>query len=259
MLAPVRRLRCALLLVALSMGSAGCEGTDAARVALPLVVDGTEAREVVTADGWSVALDEARLAIADVRLRRGGEEHASWLTPLSRWLIPSAHAHPGHTVGGDVVGEALGRYRIDLLADDEEPFAEASVLVTDASALDFTFAPLDDSDLPAHSARFAGTATRGDEVVRFEALVTQDEGRRVEGVPLSLDVTERPAALTFGLRLARESGETLFDDVDFATLPYPRADDVARVEAGTPAHNRVRNALQSHEHYRTTVRSREVP
>lgn len=249
-----------LLVVVTALLSPACEGDEADRITVPLHTDGAEAREAITAEGWSVVLEEARLGVADVRFRRGGEEHASWLTPLSRWLLPSAHAHPGHTVGGEVVGEALGTFALDFLTEGDEPFAEASALVTRADALDFAFSALSVPGEQEASAVFRGTATRGEESVRFEAFIVQDEGRRVDGVPLSLDLRQSDLArVSLALRLTNDDGGTLFDSVDFAALPYPRGDDVARIERGTAPHNRVRNALQSFEYYRTSVQARGAP
>lgn len=251
----MRKLVLAGALVAATLSFAGCDGGEAARVPVRLFVDGDSPREVTTDEGWTVLLDEARLGMADLRFRRGGEAHASWITPISRWLLPSAHAHPGHTVGGEVVGEALGTYAVDFFAASDEPFAEASTLAADADALDFMFASLDVTGAPGAAAVFTGTATRGDAAVRFEAFIVQDDGRRVDGVPLALDVRDQGATdIALALLLESDAGASLFDSVDFAALPYPRADDVARVEPGTAEHNRIRNALQSFEHYRATVR-----
>lgn len=254
------RVLSSLLVVAVSLLASSCDGDEATHVVVPLYVDGSLAKETTTAEGWHVVLDEARLGVKDLRFRRGGEEHASWLTPLSRWLLPSAHAHPGHTVGGEVVGEALGTFALDLLSTSDEPFAEATALLTSTEALDFAFFPLDAGEEPAASAFLQGTATRGDEVVRFDAFIVQDEGRRVDGIPLALDLRRTSeGSVVLGLRLTNDEGRTLFDGVDFGALPYPRGADVARFERGSMPHNRVRNALQSFEHYRAAAQERGAP
>jgi hypothetical protein len=154
------------------------------------------------------------------------------------------------------VGELRGTFLVDWLTTEGAELGEASVLVGPVTGLDFRFATAgadlglqDDSDpLAGHTAHYRGVATRGEERAPFEVVLLQDEDHLVTGVPLTLLVSQRePARVGLGLRLTTDDGVTLFDGVDFDTLPI--VGGIARIVPGCPAHNRVRNAMQRHEHY----------
>lgn len=78
----------------------------------------------VNAAGWTLTLERALLSIgplylfdgAPVALRHGPEPLNR---RLARWLLPSAHAHPGHYVSGETLGEMLSPASVNLLERTE--------------------------------------------------------------------------------------------------------------------------------------------
>lgn len=94
---------------------AGCASGPVVRsVPVQFVPDTTA---VKPGEGVEIALGEARLTVSDLRLERPAETSAMGWWPS---LIPVAHAHPGHDFTGDVGGELLGTWTLDLLGDASE-------------------------------------------------------------------------------------------------------------------------------------------
>lgn len=59
-----------------------------------------------------VTWTEATITFSDLRLEEPPQATASW------GLVQAAYAHPGHDYPGDVAGELLGTFTVDLLAPD---------------------------------------------------------------------------------------------------------------------------------------------
>jgi hypothetical protein len=86
---------------------------------VPIVGGGTGVVELATVDGGAVTFDEVQVTFADLRLEEPAESSvASALRALSP--IQAAYAHPGHDYPGDVAGELLGTFTVDVLAPDSE-------------------------------------------------------------------------------------------------------------------------------------------
>ncbi len=96
----------------------GCAIDDRLLVQVPVVAGGAEEASFEATDGGTVTLDAATVTFADLRL----EEPASTdtLAALYALIVPVAQAHPGHDYPGDVAGELLGSFTVDLLAPDAE-------------------------------------------------------------------------------------------------------------------------------------------
>jgi len=235
----------------------------APRVELDVVVQASQ-DEIITNDDTTIVLTEARMALDTVEFTTEGEMHAraGFLPALHELVIPTAYAHPGHSAGGEVVGELVGRYVLDLL----EPgmvLGSATMLATDYSGANFTFAQagasdgLEDGDpLIGHTFVLAGTAMRGDVEIEFAAYVDQDEDRAIIGLPLALLATE-DSTEQLGLRfdpVDTIEGDTVFDGIDFVALDDDRDGFVElSSEQNTEAWAVLRRNLQVHDHYAIEV------
>lgn len=260
------------LAVVLVLALSAClQGQEAPRVALTVVVDGAgvdDHQAAVESDlGWQVTLTSCRAAIADLVLTTSGEFHddagvAGLGARLRRLVIADAWAHPGHAGGGEVIGELPGRFIVDWCAGDGVKLGDAELIVGDYNGANFDFIRADASDgldptdpLVGHTLELAGTATRAGQTITFHALLDQDEGRQVIGLPFDLDVTSASTE-TLGLQLVPQSPtspDTIFDGVDFAAADGD-GDGVVEVIAGDEAHNRLVRGTQSHDFYRVQPR-----
>jgi hypothetical protein len=234
----------------------------APRVDLEVRVDGTGIRAHGTDLGYYVELERCRMVVDTLELTTGGEMHAdaSLLRLLYDLAIPRAYAHPGHAAGGEVVGELVGTFVVDF-RDHGRALGLATLLQAHYSGANFSFARAEpglgvdpDDPIVGHTVDIAGTATREGEVYTFEALLDQDEGRRVVGLPLDLIVDDRTdVALGVALHVAEVTGDrSIFDEIDFATLDDD-GDHHVVLEPGTEAYNRLRNSLQLHDHYEVSA------
>jgi hypothetical protein len=237
--------------------AAGCSGEsqEAERVELPVVVDALADEPVENDLGWRVDIETFEAAIADLEFTTEGEQHDSSSTVTSL-LIPPAYAHPGHHAGGQVIGELPGRFVVDWVDGDAE-LGSASLITGDYTGANFRFAAASTDDglaaadkLVGHSIHIAGVARRDGASVAFDAFVDQDTDRRVIGAPFEATVTA-DAEATLVLRahpLDPEEEDTLFDGIDFGTLDAD-GDGQVTLEADTAPYNRLKRALQVHDHY----------
>lgn len=214
---------------------AGCAPAEAPRVELPVFVDGSGLAAEVTDLGWTIELEHARLAFADLRFTTAGEIHMDrrpategqvlgWLADV---VISSAWAHPGHSQGGQVIGELPGTFVVDFVAEDGRELGVATMIVGDYTAVNFRLAragadEVDDGDaLLGHTALLSGTATGpGDEVVAFTVVIDSPLDREIVGAPFEATITEA-STFEIGLRMLGSDpleGDHLFDGIDFAQL-----------------------------------------
>lgn len=240
----------------------GCafDSEPAERVSARIVVDGAGVTAVDTDLGYHVVPVRCRVAIDDLEFTTSGEMHASLLRPLWDMVVPDAIAHPGHSAGGEVVGELPGRHVFDW-RDDGALIGEAILLEARYEGANFslTRAQVEDGVAPedpivGHTFEIAGTATRGDETWEFSVLLDQDDGRQVVGLPLDLDVTGDDV-VELGLELYTRDpveGDTIFDGLDFALLDDD-GDHVIVIEADTDAYNLLRRSTQAHDYYGVAV------
>ncbi len=254
--------------ILLGLGLLTCSACDdpeePARVELPVVVDASGIAVVETNLGYQVELTEARVAVDDLTFAIGGEVHTAsrWRT-LSDWVIPSAHAHPGHYQDGEVTGELRGHFLVSWLPSDGEPLGRATLIVGRYESANFTFARAGADDglpagdeLVAHTALLRGQATRDGSTVDFVALIDSPSGRELVGAPFEVEVTET-APSSLGFRLVTQDaweGDTLFDDLDFAALDSDgdgqlSIDPTATDEALVEAYNELRRTFQTHDHF----------
>lgn len=111
-------MRLTIPTAALAFGLSGCALEDRFLLEVPVVAGGTGIRQLDAGDGATIALDEASVTFSDLRLEEPPTEGmASLLSRLSP--IQAAWAHPGHDYPGDVAGELLGTFTVDLLGEDQ--------------------------------------------------------------------------------------------------------------------------------------------
>lgn len=245
-----------------------CSGpTEAPRVDLPVVVDGSGVVQAHTALGYDVELTEARVAVRDLVFTVAGELHTAALwRRLPDALVAPAHAHPGHHQGGEVTGELPGAFVIDWLAYDGRELGVATLLAGTYHGANFTFSHAEAADLPdgdpliGHTAWLSGTASKDGATVAFTIVVDSPVGRELVGAPFDATLDEEArGALHLRLETVDPSeGDTLFDDLDFAALDADGdgalhiGPDIAEVEG---AYHAFRRTFQTHDHY--TVRHEE--
>ena len=234
----------------------------APRVDLDVVVQATE--DTFETEDTRIELSEVRMALETVEFTTEGERHArtGLLPALYETAVPTAFAHPGHSAGGEVVGELVGRHVVDYL-DAGSTVGVATLLGADYSGANFTFAVAEASDglaeddpLIGHTFLIAGTATRWDTRVDFVAYVDQDDDRSIIGLPLSYTATEdstEQLALRFDAVDSVE-GDTIFSGVDIVSLDVD-ADGFVEISAdeNTEAWANLRRNLQVHDHYAVEV------
>jgi hypothetical protein len=233
----------------------------AERTTARIVVDGAAVTAVDTDLGYHVDLVHCRVAIDTLEFTTDGEMHASLLAPVWDLVVPNAFAHPGHYAGGEVVGELTGRHVFDW-RDDASLIGEATLLAAEYSGANFSFtrARVEDGVMPddpivGHTFEIVGTAALGDETWEFSALLDQDEGRRVVGLPLALDV-DADEEIELGLELFTKDPfeeDTVFDGIDFALVDDDDGDHVIVIEPDTDAYNHLRRSTQAHDYYGVAV------
>ena len=231
----------------------------APRVDLDVVVQPTQ-DDFSTDDDTHVHLTEARMALDTVEFTTEGEMHAR--ASLYDLLVPTAYAHPGHSGGGEVVGELAGRYVVDFLQSDAV-LGQATLLDAHYSGANFAFALAEASDglaaddpLIGHTFVLGGSASRDGVTVEFVAYVDQDEGRSIIGLPLDFRPDEESGA-RLGLRFDPVDvveGDTVFDAVDLVGLDADGDGFVTlSADENAEAWATLRRNLQAHDHYAVEV------
>jgi hypothetical protein len=251
-----------------------CPASEAPRVELPVVVDGSGLAPSTSSLGWAIELDEARVAISGIRFTTAGEVHdelrpsasVDWLLGL---LIPTANAHPGHAQGGEIIGELPGNYVLDFIDGDGEALGLARLIVGSYTAADFglaraSAAELGEGDpLLGHTAILRGVATSPidpEYSVSFSIVIDSPLDRELVGAPFIYEVREdRETILDFRLLgVDPVEGDQLFDGIDFALLDQQDGADgvVTLVDPDTnpgldpalaDAYNQIRREFQTHD------------
>ena len=252
--------RALLALLVLTSSACDLDGSVAPRVELAVIANGDGLVDFVTNEGYTIHLTRMRVAFENVEFTTSGELHAALWRPLVDLVIPSAYAHPGHYAGGEVIGEVNGRFVVDWLAHGQV-LGDATLLQGQYDGANFVFTrgrgsdglPVGDA-LLGHTFDIAGEASKDGQVWSFSTILDQDEGRRVVGLPLDLEV-DGGTDVTLGLQLLPVDpfeGDTAFDNLDFAALDED-GDLLVALESGDGAYNTLRKQLQVHDIYYVTV------
>ncbi len=176
-----------------------CGGTIAQRRTFPVEVAGVPVAAMANDKGWVVTLTEAKATVGPVRFFSGKVLLTRRWSPM-QLLIGTAHAHPGHYLEGEALGEVLSTKEVDLLATTPTSLGDASAVTGDYGSMAFTVSEV----------RLKGTATLGATTVVFDTTAfTPKEalaGLRFEKV---LGIEQVTARINVGL-------QTWVTRIDFA-------------------------------------------
>jgi hypothetical protein len=130
---------------------ASCENTTAEKrvsLATRIVADDAVNAPIVNAYGWSIVVTRAALSIGPLYYWNGAPAYTATNThdPLRFFRMPLAHAHPGHYVPGDAMGQALTPSSVDLaLGEATLPPGEGVSGVYGSGRFTFTDKPVGDA------------------------------------------------------------------------------------------------------------------
>ncbi|MHA7627244.1 hypothetical protein [Corallococcus sp. M7] len=213
--------------------SLGCGGkTEAERRTFAVTMTAT-APTAPNEYGWTVTPEAAHLSVGSVRFFEGRvllSRRFDWYSLIGG----TAHAHPGHYVPGDALGEVLNAQTVDLLAGGN--LGNANAVTGSYGSLELTLVtPTAGTDaqnvLGGHQAHVRGTATHtSGATVRFDAVV--DLPKAIEGVRFERDLQQESGFV----RIAVDLGKWM-DRIDFATASLPDATGVSTFPASSQAQN----------------------
>lgn len=228
--------------IAAGLALAGCgESEQSEHVEAELAIDSSALESVTTDLGYEVEVSVVRVAVRDFAFQAPPEGAAtSFLERASEYLIPVAHAHPGHSEGGQTTGELPGRFVVDF-SDGDAEIGAADLLVGRYESVEFVFDRATEDAVSAsdpllgHTFQVEGTATKGDFSLDFRFLVDAPVGRLLEDALAEFEIEsgEEPTlAFRFAMR-EPYADATLFDSVDFGALEV--AADAGMAGAGGAA------------------------
>ena len=211
--------------------------------------------------GWSVTISKAYLSVGALYYFAGDPVLSQRILPNSgrsnalAWLgdffIKTAHAHPGHYIGGAAMGQMLQPTTVDLLGNSLELADGNGVTgLTNSAKFSWQSPPKGDlaSKLNGDVVLTQGTATKGDVTIKFLAMAADTEvvdgDKKVEVAGCAFGAN--PGEV--GVDMTSDGTVTLtlvpsvwFDQVDFAYVapgaseaPSPNADGFVDI-AGTLA------------------------
>jgi hypothetical protein len=178
-----RSIHRGLLLIATCVAASACGDTGQDVVSVPFTGRGAAA-EPFDADGWTVTLDDARIAIGPIYFCAAASSSTD--------LCPSA------------VAELTASVVVDALDPGAQPLGELSALTVDLRSAAWDFAltwpstaaqpVLLDPSADGHSAHFEGSAVKAEQTLRFVAdidIVPLLRGARaVQGVSTRATISE---------------------------------------------------------------------
>jgi hypothetical protein len=239
----------AALVAAAALGA--CAATEPAPVVqLPVTTSSAPLASATTDLGYLVEPTALRIAVSGVQFTIEGEAHSA-VAP------PGTALHPGHAAGGEVTGELPGFHVLSWTGQTAPVLGLGTLVVGDYRGANFTFRPTDARDALAaadplrdHTFHVTASVTRGGVTRALDAVLDVEPGAQVIGAVFEHRVTEASTeaiALAFRLQDPAE-GDTAFDGVDFFSLPVTTAGRI-EIRPGSAAHNVMRRALQTHDHY----------
>jgi hypothetical protein len=232
--------------VVLEACGSGADTTFGKRVLLHtrVTVDAAATGEFTNAPGWKIQLSKAAIAAGPFYYFDGAPPLVETDAPrryqyAQRLLgIGTAHAHPGHYVAGDAMGQMLERSSIDLLAGPAD-FPDGEGITGTYRSARFTIAEPTGpaaAALDGHSVVVEGVARRDDDTRYFRASSAMEDvleraaDGKIEGCELSkVDVqTDGTITVTVDPRV------WLFL-VDFATADPGTEDEPAELPRDSDA------------------------
>jgi hypothetical protein len=200
--------------------------------------------------GWTVELEQARLAVGPVRFFEGR------VLLSRRWprfdlyslIGGTAHAHPGHYVAGDAMGELLSTRTVDLLAAQPTVLGEAAAVTGDYGSMELTLATSagDAEGLQGNALRMLGRATHTDgRVVRFEALMAPE--KPIAGIRFERAMDAAPGRVRITVNLAKWLGR-----IDFGTVGPSSAVETSVFPTASQAQNALERGVEDTSAYEVT-------
>lgn len=251
----MRYARC-LVFVAV-LGATGCggeESTTGKRLThRTRITPGAEVTEGFTnAFGWSVTVARAHLSVGALYYFDGAPVTARLeprlLDRVSRWLIPEAHAHPGHYQPGNALGEMTEPTSVDLAGGSPVLADSTSVNGLYRSArIDFLSPPVGPlaGELGQSVVVVEGIAERAgvSRPFRVEAaiadVVDADGEAAVAGC-----VFEEADVQEDGIVFVRILPSVWLDQIDFAEVPPDADGRPVTLEPGTIPHKAFARGLK---------------
>jgi hypothetical protein len=233
----------------------GCIGSEeATTVVLPVATSASAMAPAMTDLGYQVQVTQIRIAVSTIQFTIEGETHSGDTVKGFTALVPPPH--PGHSAGGEVTGELPGNFVLAWNGQTGLALGSGTLIVGDYHGANFAFRAADAADqlpdgdrLLGHTFHIAGTASRAGTTKPFDAVLDVERDSELVGAVFEDVITEMSTetlALEFYPTDPYEL-DTVFDGVDFFTLPET-AGSLA-IAPGSTAHNILRRAIQTHDHY----------
>lgn len=196
------------------------------------------------ADGTSFELTNVEVTMGDLEFTTGGEAHTAMLPSLWDIVVPSAHAHPGHFSGGEVLGELPGIFTTNLLLGGQ--LGEAQLLEGEYQGLNFAFGPSEQNT----SMRIAGIARWEGNEREFSIDWVSTPDVQVIGIPFEANVAadDETQQIHISIKLTND-GQTILDDLEFVVDERPLA--LGPDDEGS---NRIKRKMLTHDFYDAEAR-----
>ena len=226
-----------------SIIAAGCGTTEQAdAVELPVSTVASPIATTTTDLGYEVRIDSLRIAVTGIQFTIEGEQHEGSL------VAP----HPGHSSGGEVTGELAGNFVLAWNGQAQPALGLATLLTGDYRGANFAIRAADASDVAAgdpllgHAFHVTGTVTRGGTTRALDATLDVEPDTQVIGLPFEDAITEASTE-TLAIEFLPQDA---FDGIDF----FAESTASIEIRPGSTAHNIIRRAIQTHDHYGVTAR-----
>jgi hypothetical protein len=231
----------------------GCGGSEeAATVELPVSTYAAGIPAATTDLGYQIQLAEIRIAVSTVQFTIEGEMHSDVAHGTAALVKP----HPGHNAGGEVTGELPGEFVLTWNGQAQPALGNATLIVGDYRGANFAFRAAGAGDqlavgdrLLGHAFHVWGTVTKDGTTKPLVAVLDIEPDASVVGAVFEHVVRESSGetlAIQF-LPTDPYENDTPFDGVDYFTLPETAGS--IEILPGSTAHNIIRRAIQTHDHY----------
>lgn len=245
----------ALALLAGCTSSTDGSGTTGKSITLRAQVDiqGDLTQPKTNALGWDVKVSKAFLSVGALYYFQGdpvltfqtaSRERGGVWGRLAGFIERSAHAHPGHYIPGQAMGQMITPTTVDLLGGRVALSAGTGVSgITNSGRFTWQSPPEGDkaSELSGHVVLAVGTATKGQDVVHFIAKADQGDVLDGNSLPEVAGCTFGSTPGDVGVDMESDGTVTLtlvpsvwFDEVDFSYVLPGVADAGADSDAGAP-------------------------
>jgi hypothetical protein len=177
--------------------------------------------------GWTVTDLAGTASLSSLRFFTGKVLIGQRFDPMS-WLISTAHAHPGHYIAGEALGEVLAPIEVDLATRVPRAWGTANAVTGSYGSAQLTYA--------VTGVRVTGTATKAGQTVKFDTGLFKPPAA-LEGLKFDREMDSAPGtvrmSVDLGVMLSRiefdkgnampgASGVVVFDPVSPASNGFDR-------------------------------------